>query len=229
MQNGTLWQIGSRTVWTPVPNLDLSVEVMYQSLQTAFGGLSGSATTYGTFEDKDWVSGMFRVQRNSSIPDHGLTSIKTPGAKSPGVLRQIPTDRLQIVSVSVQLTGQASSDLIELIRLERCAFAAKMRVARAVLGWSQSELASRAGLTQRAVHKLEKGDTEPRRMTARAMETIWREQGLEFEEAGDGGFRVAVRSALLDPPNSKPGKQRHSACAHPDATVPRQRTALYRS
>ncbi len=37
---------------------------MYQSLQTAFGGLSGSATSYGTFEDKDWVSGMFRVQRN---------------------------------------------------------------------------------------------------------------------------------------------------------------------
>ncbi len=129
----------------------------------------------------------------------------------------------------MQLTEQASSDLIELIRLERCAFAAKIRVARAVLGWSQSELASRAGLTQRAVHKLENGDTEPRRMTVRAIEAIWREQGLEFEETGDGGFRVAVRSALLDPPSSKPRKQRHGARTHLDATAPHQRTALYRS
>jgi transcriptional regulator with XRE-family HTH domain len=115
----------------------------------------------------------------------------------------------KFASMPLRLAGQDSSDLIELIRLERCAFAAKIRVARAVLGWSQSELAAQAGLTQRAVHKLEKGDTEPRRMTIRAMETIWREQGLEFEETGDGGFRVAVRSALLDLSNSKPRKQRH--------------------
>ncbi len=30
------WQIGSRTVWTPVKNLDLSVEVMYNNLNTAY-------------------------------------------------------------------------------------------------------------------------------------------------------------------------------------------------
>lgn len=50
------WQVGSRTVWTPVTNLDLSVEVMYQGLNTAWAG--------ATFEDKTWWSGMFRVQRN---------------------------------------------------------------------------------------------------------------------------------------------------------------------
>jgi Porin subfamily len=50
-------QIGSRTVWTPVANLDLSVEVMYNKLNTAFG-------TPGDFEDKNWWSGIFRVQRN---------------------------------------------------------------------------------------------------------------------------------------------------------------------
>ena len=47
------------------------------------------------------------------------------------------------------------------IRVERHAFAAKIRLARAVLGWSQSELGRRVGLTQRAIHKLEQGDTEP--------------------------------------------------------------------
>jgi hypothetical protein len=50
------WQVGSRTVWTPVTNLDLSVDVMYNSLNTAWTG--------ATYADQDWVSGMFRVQRN---------------------------------------------------------------------------------------------------------------------------------------------------------------------
>ena len=64
--NWSMWQIGSRTVWTPVPNLDLSVEVMYQQANSAFSGLFTGAGGTGatTFEDKDWVSGMFRVQRN---------------------------------------------------------------------------------------------------------------------------------------------------------------------
>jgi hypothetical protein len=54
--NWSFWQIGSRTVWTPVTNLDLSVEVMYNSQQTAFTG--------PTIGDNSWWSGMFRAQRN---------------------------------------------------------------------------------------------------------------------------------------------------------------------
>ncbi|MCW5689557.1 MAG: porin, partial [Pseudolabrys sp.] len=54
--NWSYWQIGSRTVWTPVTNLDLSVEVMYNSQQTAFTG--------PTVGDNSWWSGMFRAQRN---------------------------------------------------------------------------------------------------------------------------------------------------------------------
>ena len=68
-----------------------------------------------------------------------------------------------------------SRDLVELMRLERLAFAAKLRLSRAVLGWSQSELGFRIGLSQRAVHKIEQGDTEPRRSTVRAIEEIWRD------------------------------------------------------
>jgi hypothetical protein len=51
------WQVGSRTVWTPVSNLDLSVDVMYNKFNTAFGSTPG-------YTDKSWWSGMFRVQRN---------------------------------------------------------------------------------------------------------------------------------------------------------------------
>lgn len=97
-----------------------------------------------------------------------------------------------------QLAHRASSDLVELMRLERQAFAAKLRMTRALIGWSQSDLALRVGLTQRSVHKLEQGDTEPRRATVRVIERLWAEQGIEFEELADGGFRVSARPALFD-------------------------------
>ena len=71
------------------------------------------------------------------------------------------------------------------VRLERQAFAAKIRLARAVLGWSQSELGRRVGLTQRAIHKLEQGGTEPRRATVHALEQTWREQNIEFEDLAE--------------------------------------------
>jgi hypothetical protein len=65
--NWNYGQIGSRTVWTPVANLDLSLEVMYNRLDTAFGGATLGAFVPGgpiTTGDKEWVSGIFRVQRN---------------------------------------------------------------------------------------------------------------------------------------------------------------------
>ncbi len=99
-----------------------------------------------------------------------------------------------VVNLTVNSRG-----LHEVVRLERQYFAAKIRLARAVLGWSQSELGRRVGLTQRAIHKLERGETEPRRTTGRALEQIWREQNIEFEDLADGGFRVSVRPSAFKP------------------------------
>lgn len=87
----------------------------------------------------------------------------------------------------------------EACRLERHAFAAKIRLARAVLGWSQSELGAHVGLSQRTIHKLEQGETEPRRATVRAMEFIWREQGIQFEDFSDGSFTAHICSAVIQP------------------------------
>jgi transcriptional regulator with XRE-family HTH domain len=101
--------------------------------------------------------------------------------------------------MAIQLTTQ-SRGLGEVVRLERQAFAAKVRIVRAVLGWSQTELGRRAGLTQRAIHKLEQGETEPRRTTVLALEEIWREQHIEFEGLGDGGFHVSFRSPVFGRP-----------------------------
>jgi hypothetical protein len=54
----TLWQIGSRTVWTPVSNLDLSLEVLYTDLnKSSFDTLPG-------FNGKGFVSAIARAQRN---------------------------------------------------------------------------------------------------------------------------------------------------------------------
>jgi Porin subfamily len=53
----SFYQIGSRTVWSPVKNLDLSVEAMYNHVNTAYDPSVN-------YEDKGWWSGIFRVQRN---------------------------------------------------------------------------------------------------------------------------------------------------------------------
>jgi DNA-binding XRE family transcriptional regulator len=95
--------------------------------------------------------------------------------------------------------AEAKDHFADLIRRERRSFAAKIRMARALLCWSQGELALHVGLTQRAIHKLEQGETEPRRATVYAIEQIWREHGLEFEDLADGGFQVVVRAPLLEP------------------------------
>jgi transcriptional regulator with XRE-family HTH domain len=113
--------------------------------------------------------------------------------------------------MAMHLATHDSRDLLELLRLERRAFAAKMRMARAVLGWSQSELAFRVGLTQRAVHKLEQGETEPRRTSVRALEEVWRGQNIEFEDLADGGFRVSVRAPVLDRPATALSRRRTAA------------------
>ena len=111
----------------------------------------------------------------------------------------------------MHVEAEVSRDLLELIRLERLAFAAKLRMSRAVLGWSQSELGFRVGLSQRAVHKIEQGDTEPRRVTVRAIEQIWRDEGIEFEDVDAGGFRVTVRAPVLARPVTLKARRERSA------------------
>ena len=111
------------------------------------------------------------------------------------------------------------------MRLERRAFAAKIRVARTVLGWSQSELGFRVGLTQRAIHKIEQGDTEPRRSTVRAIEEVWREESVEFEDLPDGGFRLSVRSPLLDRPATTEARRQRDARVQLGVTAVGHRSA----
>ena len=131
--------------------------------------------------------------------------------------------------MSMQLGPQGSRHLLEVIRLERRAFAAKIRVVRAVLGWSQSEFGFRVGLTQRAIHKIEQGDTEPRRTTIRMIEEVWREQGIEFEDLPDGGFRLSVRSSVIDRSAAVESRRRRAARTQLGVTAIGHRLQAYRA
>ena len=88
-------------------------------------------------------------------------------------------------------------DLAHDLRVERVAFAAKVRSARAVLGLSQDQFARRIGLTQKSVHRIEQCTVEPKLRTVLAIQRFWSEQGVVFEELRDGGFRLVVGSDTL--------------------------------
>ena len=74
------WEVGSRTQWNPVPQLDIGLEVLYSKRNTAFKGngiytgtainpgnlvaVNGSRPQVFLFDDQDVWSAMFRWQRN---------------------------------------------------------------------------------------------------------------------------------------------------------------------
>jgi hypothetical protein len=74
-----VWAIGSRTIWNPVPNLDIGVEVVYTKLEQKheaanpvagrgvlmnFGGAGGRASGLYNVGSEDVWSGILRWQRN---------------------------------------------------------------------------------------------------------------------------------------------------------------------
>jgi transcriptional regulator with XRE-family HTH domain len=68
------------------------------------------------------------------------------------------------------------------------------RGARAMLGWSQDELAQRAGLTTRTVTKFENGHNIPDPNSLVAMRATLEAAGIEFVYLSGGGGGVLLRS-----------------------------------
>ena len=83
------------------------------------------------------------------------------------------------------------------LRRERVTFAAKVRAARAVLGWSQRELGARVSMTQKSIYRMEQGTHDLRRSTVVIVEQALKAEGIEFEELPDGGFKVVVPESIL--------------------------------
>jgi hypothetical protein len=76
--NSSWWQLGTRTMWNPVPDIDIGFDLSWVHLNTAFAGtavLNGLGTVFQpnaigrtsglyNIDNQDVYSVMFRIQRN---------------------------------------------------------------------------------------------------------------------------------------------------------------------
>ena len=72
--------------------------------------------------------------------------------------------------------------------------AAQIRAARALLGWTQDELADRAIVPKSAVARLERGEVDPRLSTLKAVRGALEAAGIEFLAGGGKGVIVRIGS-----------------------------------
>jgi transcriptional regulator with XRE-family HTH domain len=93
--------------------------------------------------------------------------------------------------------SQSFFDRIDGIRLlgYRCLMvtAAQCRAARALLDWSQQDLADKAAVGIVTVRQLEGGDTQPRRATLDVIRRALESAGVQFIEENGGGPGVRLR------------------------------------
>jgi transcriptional regulator with XRE-family HTH domain len=73
---------------------------------------------------------------------------------------------------------------------------AQCRAARALIGWSQQELAAKAGVGTVAIHQLESGASNPRRSTIDVLRRALEAAGVEFIDENGGGAGVRLRKPV---------------------------------
>ena len=76
-------------------------------------------------------------------------------------------------------------------------YAAQVRAARALLNWSQGDLAERAGISKQSVNRIESGSLDARFSTVNAVVSAFRRAGVEMGEDAAGIITLSVPSARL--------------------------------
>jgi hypothetical protein len=114
------------------------------------------------------------------------------GAGLDTAVRVRPSDVPATVPGEAPASTADGDGLSDAVSSDRHRFAAKVRAGRAILGWSQTELGRRAGLSQRSIYRLEMAAVDIRRSTVVALETVFARAGIDFEPLGGGGFKVVV-------------------------------------
>lgn len=76
-------------------------------------------------------------------------------------------------------------------------YAAQVRAARALLNWSQGELAARAGVAKQTVYRIESGMIDARLSTVDALLSTLRMAGVEMGVDPAGVVSVSVPSDRL--------------------------------
>lgn len=82
---------------------------------------------------------------------------------------------------------------------------AQARAARALLGWSQKELAANAGVAEPTVTQFERGNRTPSRPILWAMRTALEAAGVEFIAAGAGSAAGGGEGVRLRPADAAQG------------------------
>jgi predicted transcriptional regulator len=73
---------------------------------------------------------------------------------------------------------------------------AQIRAARALIGWKQSDLAKKSGVSEISVKNIERGATDARSSTLAALQSAFSKAGVVFLDPGDtrdGGHGVRLR------------------------------------
>ena len=76
---------------------------------------------------------------------------------------------------------------------------AQIRAARALIGWTQTDLAQASGISQVAIKNFERGATDPRASTLTSIQDALDEAGVIFLEPGDtrdGGIGVRLKPTI---------------------------------
>ncbi len=76
-------------------------------------------------------------------------------------------------------------------------YAAQIRAARALLGWSQGMLAEKSGVSKQTVNRVESGTTDTRFSTVLALINTLKAAGVEMGEQPDGRVYVMAEPASL--------------------------------
>ena len=78
-------------------------------------------------------------------------------------------------------------------------YAVQLRAGRTLLGWSQAELARRAGVARPTVARIESLQMLPRLDTAGKLKQALRDGGVIFhDDDKSGGFTIGVSGDFLD-------------------------------
>ena len=70
---------------------------------------------------------------------------------------------------------------------------AQIRAARALLGWTQAELAAKAGISATSLNNLERSAVDPKLSTVNAIRKALEESGVVFNDGDEPGVRLRKR------------------------------------
>ncbi|HSK40146.1 MAG TPA: helix-turn-helix domain-containing protein [Arenibaculum sp.] len=73
----------------------------------------------------------------------------------------------------------------------------QIKAARALLGWSQQDLADKAILAFNTVRRIEAGQNDPRKSSMDRIHTTLAAAGIEFSHDGDEGVRRAFQEKTV--------------------------------